>query len=479
MLMPATTSTSHPPSAEGLLSSISPIGRFEYALLVLIGVCFAAELSFFAPSASTVEAGQALTEGNARNQIVYGLAYLIIALLFRRNRFPVAMVLGKIWPLTLLIGFAIVSTAWSEYPEVTIRRSIGLIGTTAVGLYLGWRLDQKALIVLLARVCAICMAFSLLVVLAMPERGIMETGSLAGNWRGMYRHKNILGVTAAVSVVCIFFAARAQGGFSRFWLAMLGISVTNILGSSSATAVGSLLAMLGIYWLFTLRVIARSLKVVAVVGAATGAALLILSGIIDLEAMMSSVGKSADLTGRWPLWTRLIETSGESLFFGQGYGAFWMPRNPIVMQIWSDGYFMPIDAHNGMINVYLDLGLMGCLIFILWYGTSLYLALHQLDRKVTAEAGFIFAVLALFAIYSISEAIFLRGNGFLWLVMVVASVRCCLAVTARSAPVAIPLATLEGPHALAVFGRPRAAANVPRVAALPLLAYDDAPKKTP
>ena len=231
------------PLVEPAPTASAPIRRREYALLLAICLCFAVELSFFAPRATAVDAGQALSEGNPRNQLVYGLAYLAIGLLMYRKHVPVAAILARVWPLTAVIGFAVVSAAWSEYPEVTVRRSIGLVGTTAVGLYLGWRLEPKALIVLLARVCAICMVFSLLIVLLMPERGTMEHGSLAGNWRGMYRHKNILGVTAAVSVVCIWFAAQAQGGFSRFWLAMLGVSVLNILGSSSTTALGSLLGM--------------------------------------------------------------------------------------------------------------------------------------------------------------------------------------------------------------------------------------------
>lgn len=453
------------PLSEPAPAGSAPIRRREYALLLFICLCFAVELSFFAPSATAVDAGQNLAEGNTRNQLVYGLAYLVIGLLMYRKHVPVAAILGKVWPLTVVIGFAVVSAAWSEYPEVTIRRSIGLVGTTAVGLYLGWRLEPKALIVLLARVCAICMVFSLLVVLLMPERGTMEHGNLAGNWRGMYRHKNILGVTAAVSVVCIWFAARAQGGFSRFWLAMLGVSVLNIFGSSSATALGSLLGMAGIYWIFTLRIIARSLKMAAVVGAATGAALLVLSGVIDLDAVMRSVGKSSDLTGRWPLWTKLVETSGDYILLGQGYGAFWMPRNPVVNQIWSDRYFMPIDAHNGMLNIYLDLGLLGCLVFVLWYGISTYLALHRLDRKASPEAGFLFALLVLFAIYSVPEAIFLRGNGFLWLLMVVVSVRCCL--TARD-----PIAVTELPTTESVLS------IVPRTASR-FAAITDAPQSRP
>ena len=446
------------PLVEPMRVDSMPMRRREYALLLGLGLCFAVELSFFAPSAAATSAGQTLAEGNVRNQAVYGLAYLVTFLLFLRNRVPVVAILAKAWPLAALIGFTVLSAAWSEYPSVTIRRSVGLVGTTAVGLYLGWRLEPKALIVLLGRVCAICMVFSLLIVLLMPERGIMDQGNLAGNWRGMYRHKNILGVTAAVSVVCMFFAARAQGGFSRFWLAMIGISVLNILGSSSATALTSLLGMAGIYWLFTWRSIARSLKMAAAVVAGAGAALLVLSGIVDLDALMRSVGKSADLTGRWPLWTTLVQTSGEHTFLGQGYGAFWLASNPVVIQIWSDRYFMPIDAHNGILNIYLDLGLIGCLLFALWYGVSAYLSLHRLDRKDSPEGGFLFALLVLFAIYSVSEAIFLRGNGFLWLLLVVVGVRCCRA-TGR--PSGDPAGAGLTPSAVQPITSPAAVAPVP------------------
>jgi len=412
------------------LSAQTAVGRLEYALLLVICLCFAGELSFFFPRGAAVDASHALSEGNPINQLVYGTAYLLTVALFIHRRFPVTAILARIWPLTLLVGFIALSAGWSEHPDVSIRRSVGLIGTTMVGIYLGWRLDQHTLIVLLARVCAICVIFSLLVVIAMPERGVMSSGNLAGNWRGMYGHKNILGVTAAVSVVTILFAARAGGRFSPWWACAVGASVLAIVGSRSTTALASLVAMAGIYLLFRLRAVDRPLKLAAFGCVMLTGVLAVLSGLVDLDAVMGSIGKSSDLTGRWPLWTRLVETSGEHLLLGHGYGAFWLGSNPIVVQIWSDGYFKPIDAHNGLLNVYLDLGVLGVLIFLAWLGSALYLALHQLDRHDLPTKGFLFALLLLFVIYSVSEAIFLRANGFLWILMVVASVRAFLSSAA-------------------------------------------------
>jgi O-antigen ligase len=88
-----------------------------------------------------------------------------------------------------------------------------------------------------------------------------------------------------------------------------------------------------------------------------------------LEAIASLFGKDLTLTGRVDaIWPLLMEAISERPYFGYGYAAFWQswlgsqdPSNS-----YAPIYQQSLDsAHNGFLELGLDFGLAGILVFLL------------------------------------------------------------------------------------------------------------------
>ena len=60
-----------------------------------------------------------------------------------------------VWPLVALTLMAPISIAWSNAPGLTVRRSIFLLGSTLLGIYLGEKFSHRATVAL-ARPGAMC-----------------------------------------------------------------------------------------------------------------------------------------------------------------------------------------------------------------------------------------------------------------------------------------------------------------------------------
>jgi O-antigen ligase len=168
--------------------------------------------------------------------------------------------------------------------------------------------------------------------------------------------------------------------------------------------------------------------------------LLFLASLLDLlpdaaalyAGILRALGKSETFTGRTAIWELVL---GESRFhnplIGGGYGGFWVGRNSISgYVIVGDGLY-PGQAHNGYIDVYNDLGILGlCLL-----AAMLALALARAGRLLAAghvEGRLHLAIILMCLFLNLGESTFLRGTQFMNIVFLASFVR--LAVLARTRP---------------------------------------------
>src|SRR5690606_36617520 len=70
-------------------------------------------------------------------------------------------------------------------------------------------------------------------------------------------------------------------------------------------------------------------------------------------------GKSADLTGRTDIWDLVLLEAGKHPWAGIGYGAFWLGMESPSQYIIDALYWIPLQAHNGYLDVYNELGVIG------------------------------------------------------------------------------------------------------------------------
>lgn len=135
-----------------------------------------------------------------------------------------------------------------------------------------------------------------------------------------------------------------------------------------------------------------------------------------LEAM----GRDSSLTGRTDVWKVVLNEAGNPVV-GTGFESFWL--GPRLQRIWTirDGWYQGVnEAHDGYLEVYLNLGWIGVILLatILVAGYRSVIARFRRDPD-TGRLGLAYFVVIV--IYNFTEAGF-RMLSVTWLAFLLAAV---------------------------------------------------------
>ncbi|HTR22492.1 MAG TPA: O-antigen ligase family protein [Terriglobales bacterium] len=161
-------------------------------------------------------------------------------------------------------------------------------------------------------------------------------------------------------------------------------------------------------------------------------------------AIVHALGRRTDLTGRTDIWSVLFPMAPNSLL-GAGFESFWMGSR--LQRVWDAFPGLHVnEAHNGYLELYLNLGVVGIglVILIVIYGYFRAAATFRIDRSL---ASLTLAYLVAAAMYSYTEAGFRMLNyswSFLLLAIVAAS-----RISRRTAEVANSTLSQPGRGAMA------------------------------
>ncbi len=338
---------------------------------------------------------------------------VIVGLVIRR-----AGAIAQAWPAVMLAGalvaLAFLSSRWSLEPDTTVRRSIALGMSMLFALYLGavWR--GPVLLRMLCMAFVAMGALSIVVVFAYPEMGVSQDAN-AGTWRGVWVEKNQTGMMMFTAILA-GLALLVSDARSR-WLALatIGVCLIMLLGTQSKTSLlclivgGSL-----IVGLHTLRRAGPALGVVLV-----WLGVLVVGGLaafflLNPDALFTLLGKDPSLTGRTDIWDALLRRSAERPLTGYGYAAFWgkesMPANWVRLETeWA----VP-SAHQGWLEVLIQLGYVGVALVGFIYLVTVVLALVRLPTQGIREGYFGLAFLAAFGVLTLSESVMVLHHNFSW-----------------------------------------------------------------
>ncbi|MBI1920745.1 MAG: O-antigen ligase family protein [Geobacter sp.] len=356
----------------------------------------------------------ARSQGDPLMQTVYSGIYLVIALLTIRYRKTVfALVLREKF-LACLLVMTWLSALWSDAPGITLRRGAALTGTTLFGMYLAVRYELREQMRLLAQALGLAAILSLLVALFLPAMGISRDIH-EGSWRGIFVHKNILGQMMVLSSM-VYLVLLAEGGklllcaFAGFAFS-LGLLLLSTAKTSLLIFV-ALMALLALFkalrWHYYLRIFFFSALLV------TGG-----SGIVWLIQnsgyALNALGRDPTLSGRTELWELVLDMILKRPLLGYGFSAFWMGLGSKSADVWDLAGWDASHAHNGILNLSLDLGLAGVLVFTLGFFASVRKALRTKYPMDAIEGLWPLVYLAFFLLFNLTESSILRQNNILWL----------------------------------------------------------------
>jgi len=340
--------------------------------------------------------------------------------------------------LMLLLLFVLMSCGWSLMPFYSFRRALVFAATTVVGLYIGTRFDLREQQRFIAVATVICALLSVLFIVALPHYGT-DVGANEGSWRGVFLQKNIFGRYLVLGMITLF-CWPTEGVRSKLgkWF-VLALSVGLLIGSLSkgswvVLVVAALLVPL--YRLF--RVDFKGLMVgISMAAAALGlAAVYVLS---NLDAIFSLLGKDATLTARIPIWTTLLTMSQGKRWLGYGYEGFWSTN--LMNVTWLLGGFAPGKAHNGFIDLLLEVGVVGLGIFAICAVVAITRAIKVIARERDLQSEWPLLMLSLLLIYNLFESDLMVQNGFIWVLFVALSVSTQRAWSLHAARTRVPRAT--------------------------------------
>ncbi|NET33471.1 MAG: O-antigen ligase family protein [Cyanothece sp. SIO1E1] len=313
--------------------------------------------------------------------------------------------------LWIFVGLLVLSVFWSDTPTATLRPAVAFVGSTLFALYLAVRYSWKEQLHLLAWAFGIAALLSLMFAIALPSYGLQ--GGAA--WRGIYHHYNTLGRIMLLSAVVFLLAA--QPGQRYRWLAWIGFSLSTVLllMSTSKTSLGiylTLLLLLPLYKALRLYYKLAVLALMAGILTLSGMLLLVLS---HLEAVLGAAGKDLTFTGRTDLWALVMEMIAQRPWLGYGFRGFWRGWNGASAYIWSVETWHPVHAHNGYLDLWLDLGLVGMVVFLLGFLLAFRRALIQVRLTKTPEHLLQLMYLTFMLQYNLTESVILLQNTLFWI----------------------------------------------------------------
>lgn len=271
-----------------------------------------------------------------------------------------------ITPYFLIVSLCIASSLWSEYPLSTLRRSITLGVCIMFGVYCYEAFGLSRLIHMVSGVAMFLGVLSLIVYFVAPKIGQEPNVDIYGTaMRGVFSQKNGMAGFMLLGIVCVSYRAIDQRRLTTFVLSALLLYVCIALGRSVSALLIATVILVLTGWLL-LREKPHACAMFTFIGSSVTAVLI--AGLILMpDEMLQLLGRDASLTGRLPLWRQVIATIADRPLLGYGYSGFWNAGSLDVQYLWQRAGWMAPDSHNGYLDVMLQTGVLGILLYVwLW-----------------------------------------------------------------------------------------------------------------
>ncbi|MGI8687803.1 MAG: glycosyltransferase [Thermomicrobiales bacterium] len=358
------------------------------------------------------------SQGSPLTQILLFAVYLVSIMLLLINptqQLTRAFKAKLIW---LLPALAMASVLWSGAPSISFRRAVALLGSSIFGLYLATRFPRGELMRLFLAVSVIVTILSLLTVVALPAYAIDNSGA----WQGVFGQKNHLGRFMALSaIVWLLYAASVR---RHRLLAGFGVlSVALVLLSRSATSIALLVILVAVLLLVRIVRMRASVALPLLLSLLAVGGYLAMSVIRNLSRVTSLLGRDASLTGRTQLWSLVWQMIRTHPWFGFGYGGFWLGFDGPSASIWSIVGWNPPTAHDGFLDLLLDLGIAGMILFVPAMLVAIRYAVALARRGRTLDTAFPLIFLAFYLVSNITESYLVAYNTESWVLFVAITIQ--------------------------------------------------------
>lgn len=360
------TGASHPQPAAQLATS-EQRDWFDHALTVLLASLI---LLRTLVGLSPMSEGDAAARAAGGNILELAATFIPLALamiiMLRRWRTTLILLL-KTWPIWLLLGWFVISAFWTDYPQISLRRSIGtaLFAMGCFGVAVGAsRLSQFLEIFFWCFLLVIVLNFAAF--LLNPSFAVTLEGI-----RGIHFQKNIAGIVGMLAALVGMVWLLARPNPIRWLTGAAMVSVTILFLGLTESKTSIALTLVGISMIPLLTIGSRLRLGAAIAGTAVIASASVLLTLLafglgfDVEATADDLGADLTFTGRTDLWTFMMQEILQRPFLGHGYGAFWdvgIDNDPL-QRAPGGSWLLYVEpghinqAHHGYLDLWAQAGL--------------------------------------------------------------------------------------------------------------------------
>lgn len=424
---------------------------------IWIFLCSSRGVSEWLTTFTGIRFGGALEEGSPIDRLFWIIMILAGIGILRRRQVQLSTLMRNNQWLAAFLIYCLLAVLWSDFPFVALKRWIKVLGNPIMVLIIMTEPDPKRAFVTVMKRCAyIVLPVSILFIKYFPQwgRGFSAWTGAALN-TGITMSKNILGVDCLIYafffvwyLLNLWAEPRSRTRRSEIWLSFLFLFMAWWLFGKADSQTPGTAFIIGVCVLLFVssRFVSRQMVgTYVIIGLIC---LVFLEGVFDLyHVLLRFLGRNPTLTDRTLLWADLLKEPINPLL-GAGFESFWLGER--LRRIWQRWTFGPNQAHNGYLETYLNLGLIGLAMLV-----GLLLATYAKARRAWAAGvefgrfrlGFLAAILA----YNWTEAAF-KTTHIVFLMFYVVTIdlprRSTPAVSTRGAPVPFPPRPREvGPKA--------------------------------
>ena len=358
---------------------------------------------FLSGSASIFQAPSFEPFGTELQILMWGIVILMMLPSSKRiwNLLRESQIVAALMLLVLL------SSLWAEHSFAVFRRGVLLDLTLLLGFYLIVRFDPEERLSLILGVGIFSVITSFMTAIIFPR---INQG-FGNGWQGIYGNKNALAIFLFFFLSAMFYTRPVQLGMRIFRILILCGGVV-LIGLSQSRGGWFVVAMLFVYVLvsnFVNLFERRNALLITMLGLPIAGGLLWLF-TENLGTIAYAVGKDPGLSNRTIIWAAVWPAILKRPILGYGYGGFWNGLEG------ESGYVLLrvgtslVHAHNGLLNLWLDIGLVGvalALVITLRGVWDVFSCLGRVPERYFLWYG---AILIMTLIGSIDESFFLNQN---------------------------------------------------------------------
>jgi O-antigen ligase len=307
-------------------------------------------------------------------------------------------------------GWLVASSLWSLSPDITRGRALIYVGLAAFAWIIA-DLEFPDFRRALALAMGVAVGASLVAVVVSDSIGLDRND----DWRGIFTSRNSLAPVAGVAIIAGASLAAEARGRRRLAAAVLPLlGVVAMLGSGSRTAwLAVFVAGGGAGIVVGARVAARRGLRVHYPALALGA-----GGAAATVGVVAAMWGETTFSQRRTIWSLVWDRIGERPLHGYGW-----------FNVWSDADFTAGNfllargsAHGSFLEVWLGLGLIGLIPFLVIVGLALRGTITAAWRRPSVETWTWLALVLFLVIENLTES-FVLWFSYNWVLLMAAALR--------------------------------------------------------